>query len=146
MAQLRLGHPEIQKANAEVLQITHSTANEAQLYLRRFPIVFPYLCDAERIVHEQYGIPLETLGLAAHVTTTLACSTATVSDLIRRGERSPSPLPFFRRYGLKDSSQAVYIVDRNGIIRDVFTAGPIGHLPSNAEIVAVLESLRQPSR
>jgi hypothetical protein len=143
MAQLRRGYPEIQKVNGEVLQITHSTAREAQLYLRRFPMVIPYLCDAERIVHEQYGIPLKTSGPAEYITNALACSAATVSDLIRQGERSPSPVPFFKRYGLKDSPQAIYIVDRDSIVRHVFTAGPIGRLPSNAEIVAVLEGLRQ---
>ena len=63
MAQLRLGYPEIQRSGADIVQITHNTAVEAQRYFKHYPIAFPYLCDPERVVHERYGIAMETLGV-----------------------------------------------------------------------------------
>src|SRR5262245_51399955 len=108
MAQLRLGYPEIERSGAEVLQITHNTAVEAQRYFKHYPIAFPYLCDPERRVHEAYGLALETAS-AKNVAASMATS---VGDLVRHGEKTALPLPFMMRYGYKDSPQAVVIVDR----------------------------------
>src|SRR5262245_41983241 len=131
MAQLRLGYPEIARSGAEVLQITHNTAEEAQRYFKHYPIGFPYLCDPDRVVHGAYGLTLQT----ASVKSGTAAAMTTVSDLLRRGEKTPLPLPFVMRYGYKDSPQAVVILDRDGIVRHVVQAGPNAELPSNAEIL-----------
>ena len=138
MAQLRLGYPEIARSGAEVLQITHNTAAEAQRYFKHYPIAFPYLCDPGRVVHEAYGLPLQT----ASVKNVTASAMTTVSDLLRRGEKTPLPLPFVMRYGYKDSPQAVVIVDRDGIVRHVVQAGPNAELPSNAEILRRLDAIQ----
>ena len=138
MAQLRLGYPEIQKSGAEVLQVTHNTAAEAERYFKHYPIAFPYLCDAERTVHEAYG-------LALHATKPLdpVKSMATAAfDLVRHGEKTPLPIPFIMRYSGKDSPQAVVIVDRDGIVRHVVQSGPNAELPSNADILRRLDPLR----
>jgi len=137
MAQLRLGYPEIQRSGAEVLQITHNTAAEAARYFRHYPIAFPYLCDPERAVHEAYGIPLEPTKIVDAVT-----SLATAATDRLRGDATPSPAPFLLRHRGKDSPQAVVIVDRDGIVRHVVQAGPNADLPSNAEILRRLDSLR----
>jgi alkyl hydroperoxide reductase subunit AhpC len=138
MAQLRLGYPEIARSGAEVLQITHNTAAEAQRYFKHYPIAFPYLCDPERKVHEAYGLALETAS-AKNVVASMATATG---DLLRRGEKTALPIPFMMRYGYKDSPQAVVIVDREGIVRHVVQAGPNAELPSNAEILRRLDAIR----
>jgi hypothetical protein len=138
MAQLRLGYPEIQRSGAEVLQITHNTAAEAQRYFKHFPIAFPYLCDPDRAVHERYGIDLEPGQLGSVV----ASVTTAVVDFVRKGERTASAAPFAARYGWKDSPQAVVFVDREGIVRHVVQAGPNADLPSNAEILRRLDAIR----
>ena len=138
MAQLRLGYPEIERSGAEVLQITHNTAAEAQRYFKHYPIAFPYLCDPERAVHEAYGLALETAS-ARNVVASMATS---VGDLVRHGEKTALPVPFMMRYGYKDSPQAVVFVDREGIVRHVVQAGPNAELPSNAEILRRLDAIR----
>jgi alkyl hydroperoxide reductase subunit AhpC len=137
MAQLRLGYPEIQRSGAEVLQITHNTPAEAQSYFRHFPIAFPYLCDADRAVHEAYGLELEP-GKMSNAFKTMA---AAATDRVR-GEFTPSPFPFLARTHGKDSPQAVVFVDRDGIVRHVIEAGPNADLPSNAEILRRLDAMR----
>jgi hypothetical protein len=89
-------------------------------------------------VHEAYGLTLQT----ASVKNVTASVMTTVSDLLRRGETTPLPLPFVMRYGYKDSPQAVVIVDRAGIVRHVVQAGPNAELPSNAEILRRLDAIR----
>jgi hypothetical protein len=70
-------------------------------------------------------------------------SAAVASDRLLRGEKSPSPAPYFKRYGFaQDSPQAVFIVDKLGIIRYVSTSGPLGAIPSNAELLRQLATLQ----
>jgi putative peptide zinc metalloprotease protein len=141
MAQLRLGYEEIQKRGAEVLQITHSTPEEARLYFQRYQLAFPYLCDPDRAVHERYGIPMvhaPVEGLRAAILSTVAGA----SDFLVRGEPVVSPLPYLKRYGPNAApEQAVFIVDRDGIIRYVYTCDGIGAVPSNAELLTELNRL-----
>jgi hypothetical protein len=136
MAQLRLGYLDIQRLGGEVLQITHNTAAEAQRYFKHYPIAFPYLCDAERTVHDAYGLPLEP----TKVFNAVASMATAVGDGFR-GERTPSPLPFLARTRGKDSPQAVVFVDREGVVRHVMQAGPNADLPSNAEILRRLDAM-----
>ena len=138
MAQLRLGYPEIQKSGAEVLQVTHNTAAEAQRYFKHYPITFPYLCDPERTVHEAYGLALQASKPLDPVKSTAVAA----FDFVRHGERTPLPIPFILRYSLKDSPQAVVVVDRDGVVRHVVQGGPNAELPPNAEILRQLEPLR----
>ncbi len=141
MAQLRLGYPEIQRRDAELLQITHSTPEEARLYFQQYQLAFPYLCDADRGVHRLYGVPMAEKGLVEEVRDFVACVAAEASDRLLRGERSASPLPYLKRYGLNDPEQAVFIVDPSGTIRYVHTTGPIGALPSTADLLRQLALL-----
>jgi hypothetical protein len=138
MAQLRLGYPDIQRRGAEVLQITHNTRAEAERYFKHYPIVFPYLCDPDRTVHERYGLQL----MPGQLGDVVGSFTTTVSDFVRLGERTASPASFVKRYGWKDSPQAVVVVDRDGIVRHVVRAEPNAQLPSNAEIFRRLDAIR----
>ncbi len=140
MAQLRLGYPDITKRNAEILQITHNTAEEAQRYRRHYPMAFPYLADAGRVVHERYGVPLQE-DLGANLKAIAESAVAATADLLLRGERTASPVPVARRWGVRGSEQAVFVVDRDGVIRAVHTAGTNAAIPTVAELVRVLDAL-----
>ncbi|NOT58138.1 MAG: AhpC/TSA family protein [Deltaproteobacteria bacterium] len=143
MAQLRLGYQELQARNTDILQITCSTPDEAQLYFRQYQLSFPYLCDPERAVFPLYGIRIARAPLgrvAANMGTSMA---AMVSDRLLHGEKSPSPLPFIKRYGMTDmEQQAVFLVDKAGVIRYVHATGPLGGLPPSAEYVRQLDQLQ----
>ena len=142
MAQLRQGYPEIQKYNGEILQVTHNTPEEARLYHRNFQLTFPYLCDAGRVAHELYGLRMFQPDPVAAIKSVVACSVAAASDLVLRGEASPSPAPFFKRYGFHDTPQAIFVIDRAGIVRSVYTSGPIGSIRFNADLVRELATLQ----
>ena len=137
MAQLALRYPEIQALDAEVLQVTHNTLDEARGYLKHYPIKMPYLCDAERTAHDQYAVEQLGVNLEGY-----AASVATVVlDLVTKGERTPAPIPYFKRYGGKDSAQAVFILDREGVVRAEHRLGPNAPLPSASDLISVLQKL-----
>lgn len=143
MAQLRLSYQEIQKRDTEILWVTDSTPEEARLYFQHYQLLFPYLCDPERAVYQLYGVPMAPqIGLLKRIQTVATTMTTEMSDRLLRGEKSPSPLPYFKRYGFTDMEQAVFIIDRSGIIRYVHTTGTIGTIPSNADLLSQLATLQ----
>lgn len=142
MAQLRLNYQEFQKRDTEILQITSSTLEEAQLYFQQYRLLFPYLCDPERAVYRVYGVPVLPRGLLERIQTLTTSITAEMSDRLLRGEKSASPVPSSKRYGSTVPDQALLIIDKPGSIRYVHTTGPIGSLPSNAEYLRQLDKLQ----
>lgn len=142
MAQLHLGYKEIQEREAEILEVTYSTPEEARLYFQQYQLRFPYLCDPEWAVFRLYGLSTIRKGVGA-MAATMAVSIATeMSDRLFRGERSASPAPYMKRYGSTDMEQAVFIIDKSGVIRYVCTTSSFGGLPSNAEYLRQLERLQ----
>ena len=137
MAQLGLRYPEIQALQAEILQVTHNTLDEARGYLKHYPMKFPYLCDAERTAHDRYGVELGSINLGGF----LASGAAVMADFVLKGETTPAPIPYFKRYAGRDTAQAVFIVDREGVVRAEHRLGPNAPLPSASELVSELGKL-----
>jgi len=137
MAQLGLRYPEIQALDAEVLQVTHNTLDEARGYLKHYPMKFPYLCDAERVAHDQYRVEQLGFNLGGNA----ASVAAVVVDLVTKGEKTPPPIPYFKRYAGKDSAQAVFVLDREGVVRAEHRLGPNAPLPSASDLISALQKL-----
>jgi peroxiredoxin len=143
MVQLRLGYQELQARNTDILQVTCSTPAEAQLYFRQYQLSFPYLCDPERAVFPLYGIRIARAAIGKFVTNMGTSMAAMVSDRVLHGEKSPSPLPYLKRYGTMDmEQQAVFLIDTAGVIRSVYSTGSLGGLPPSAEYVRQLDQLQ----
>lgn len=143
MTQLRFGYRELQERNTEVLQVTWSTQSEAQLYFRQYPLSFPYLCDADRAVPSLYGVRIVRVGIGQHAAGMAMGMAAAVSDRLFRGEKTALPMVPMMRYGLTDTEQqAVFLIDKAGLIRYVHTTGSLGGLPSNAEYMRQLDELQ----
>ncbi len=143
MTQLRLGYRQIQERGAEILQVTWSTPEEARLYFQQYQLLFPYLCDPERTVYPLYGIRLIQEAVQTFVAGMARGTMAALSDRLFRGEKTPSPLPYIKRYGAADmEQQAVFVIDKADIIRYAHTSSALGGLPSNAEYLRQLEKLQ----
>jgi peroxiredoxin len=142
MVRLSQGYAEIRARDAEVLQITHNTAEEADLYFRNYRLAMPYLCDADRAVHLRYGIPLEHQSIAAVVDNVVKSGTMVTADLLLRGDISPVPVVPIMRMGARNQSpQLVVVVDLEGVVRRVHPIGPFDALPSREELIGMLDSL-----
>jgi len=142
MTQLRLGYREIQERGAEILQVTWSTPEEARLYFQQYQLLFPYLCDPERAVYPLYGIRMIQEGIGARAVGMAVGTAVALSDRLFRGEKTASPAPF-KRYGSTDmEQQAIFLIDKSGIIRYAHTSSSLGGLPSNAEYLRQLDRLQ----
>ena len=136
MAQLALRYPEIRALDAEVLQVTHNTLDEAQGYLKHYPIRMPYLCDADRTAHDRYGVEM-----FSNPAGMLASSALVIGNLLFKGQSSPAPIPYVRRYKGADAAQAVFVIDREGVVRAEHRLGPNAPLPSASDLISALQKL-----
>jgi peroxiredoxin len=146
MAHLSQAYPQFQGCDAEILQITHNTVEEANLYFRNYHLSTPYLCDPDREVHSRYGIALEQQTVGATAANTVTSCLMVAGDLLLHGQKSPSPVAPIMRMGARfQSPQLVVAADRNGVVRHVQRIGHADTLPTVAELISVLEPLRSAS-
>ena len=140
MTQLTRGYPSFQKLNAEILQVTSTPLERGRLYISKFNIPFPYLCDPEYEACRAWGLTkrAHSLGWYAKAVYAGAKSKPPPSDF----SGVPPSLGEFPGL-LADTDMGFYILDRGGVVRyalagayhDGETARPI---PSSEEIVREL--------
>ncbi len=141
MARLSQCYAEFSALDAEILQITHNTQKEADLYFRNYHLATPYLCDTDWRVHMSYGVELELQSLGSLAENWVTSTAMVVHDLVLHGEKSPPPTPAMRM-GRFQSPQLVVAADRAGVVRYVWSGGPFDTLPTVADLLSVLESMR----
>ena len=142
MARLSQGYAEVQARGAEILQITHNTIEEAEIYFRNYRLAMPYLCDADRAVHLRYGIPMEQQSIGAMVDNVVRSCAMVTKDFLLHGEKSPLPVvPILRMGARNQPPQLVVVVDREGIVRTLHPIGPFDALPSLNDLLAMLDAL-----
>jgi peroxiredoxin len=93
MARLSQAYAQFLALHAEVLQITHNTQEEAELYFRSYKLATPYLCDPDRQVHLRYGIPLEQQAIGAVAANIVTSCLMVTGDLLTLGQKSPYSIP-----------------------------------------------------
>lgn len=141
MVRLSQCYAQFAALDAEILQITHNTQKEADLYFRNYHLATPYLCDTDWRVHLAYGVALERQSLGAVAENWVTSTAMVVHDLVLHGEKSPPPTPALR-LGRFQSPQLVVAADRAGVVRYVWSGGPVDTLPTVADLLSVLESMR----
>lgn len=141
MSQLARGYDRIKALNAEVLQVTPTKPDRARFYAKNFPIPFPYLCDPEYRVFENWGLAVRSHSLAWYAKSLVAAVRAEKpkSDL---GDLAPSLLEIPQL--LHDNDMGFFVLDRAGVVRYALAGTYEGEhgarqIPSNDEIVRELE-------
>jgi peroxiredoxin Q/BCP len=143
MTQLSRSYADVQSLDGEVLEISVSPVRRARLYAEKFRLPFPYLCDPDYQVRQQWGIASRRHGIGHYVSTLVKGMTSTVPDN-DFGTFSP-PLDEMRRI-LNDDDMGFFIVDKQGVVRYATTGayrsdGSGVALPSNEEVLRELRKL-----
>src|SRR5262249_39798357 len=137
MSQLSRVYGDLQKLDAEILQVSRSGVSRAQMYAKKFKLPFPYLCDPDYRLRRQWGLGRREHGLGHYVRGFVHGATA-VKPPNDFGDFFP-PLDEMRNL-LNDDDMGFFIVDRRGVVRYAL-AGSYVHgtrdrqLPGNEEIL-----------
>lgn len=137
---MRLGYPEFQALDAEIVAVTATPPDRAPHYHQLFKFVHPYLCDPGMDTVRRYGLPVRT------GTVLLGTIRSLIGDPVYRREtfNAPAGLPWLPRAepGVsKGQLDGFYAIDKLGIVRFARATYGSDLLPSNAEIVQLLATL-----
>ena len=143
MSQLARSYDAIRQAGAEVLEVSVSPLSRAQMYAQKFKMPFPYLCDPDYRVHNEWKLASPPYGPlhVMHVMWTGMTSKMPENDYFKGG-----PPPDEMRNVFRDDEMGFFIVDKQGVVRYAM-AGAYAlekgtrSIPSGDEITAELAKL-----
>jgi peroxiredoxin len=146
MSQLSRAYGDLQKLDAEILEVSSSGVSRAQVYAKKFKLPFPYLCDPDYRMRRQWGLGWREHGLGHYVRGFINGATAKKppNDF---GDFFP-PLDEMRNL-LNDDDMGFFVVDKQGVVRYAL-AGSYLHgardrqLPSNEEILREVAKCETP--
>jgi len=146
MSQLSRARADLQKLDAEILEISSSGVKRAQLYAKKFKLPFPYLCDPDYETRHAWGLERRSHGLGHYVREFVHGATAEkpVNDF---GDFFP-PLDEMRNL-LTDDDMGFFIVDKQGVVRYALAGSYMEgardrQLPSNEEILREVAKCGKP--
>ena len=147
MAQLGQVYGRFQAAQAEIIQLGPNVLKAARAYFQRQPPRFPFVCDPAKEIFTRCGLR-DTGVLEASKNTLISFTYAyTYGDGL--STTRASALDVFtddfigrmRHHALTAIQQAVFVVDRDGIVRQATVLRPLDTLPPGEEILREVERL-----
>jgi len=116
MAQIGKLHPRLCELAAEVLLVAPTRPEHARLYLGRFPVPYPYLCDPGYRVRRAWGLEVrESIG--DYLRMFRAGRALQRADVPEPGDVAIRPGPREVPVLLTDEDAGMFLVDREGIVR-----------------------------
>ena len=142
MSQLARAYPRVKEHGGVILEVTTSTPARAAFYARRFRLPFPYLCDPDYRVFEEWGLAKRSHGPGYYAKQVLGMMKGPPKVPNDFGDFVPalSEVPKL----MADDDMGLFIVDRGGTVRYTL-AGPYVHeagargVPGPDEIVRELQ-------
>jgi peroxiredoxin len=144
MSQLVRGYPDFQALDAEILEVTPTAPPRAQVYVQKFGIPFPYLCDPDYRVRRLYGVDHRSRSVAGYASALFAGARAPKPP--EQFEDPPPPFGELRNL-LSDDDMGFFILDRDAVVRYALAGSYVAEdgvrtIPSNEEIVRQLQQCR----
>jgi putative peptide zinc metalloprotease protein len=140
MTQLVRGYPSFRARNAEILEVTPTSPERARMYVSKFNIPFPYLCDPKRLVRRSWGLERRSHSVGWYA---MAFYAGMTLDRPPSGFGKVEPSLGEIPHLLADDDMGFYILDKNGVVRYALAGSYIDgraarQIPSDEEIVREL--------
>jgi peroxiredoxin len=137
---VRSNYDALKSAETEVIQVAPNLLESARRYFGPAPLPFPFVCDPDKRLFAVYGLgdrgALEATRTAvvsfAHAFThgdSVNQTRGAFFDVMNRN--------FVRRlhhHAMTAHEQGMFLIDKQGVIRNVTVVGPIDPVPSGAEL------------
>jgi peroxiredoxin len=147
MARLQVDYPKFRDHGVEILQIAPNPLPRAKTFFMNHELAFPYLCDETLDSYADYGVadhgfPEATLldmisGVRGMLTQPLG-----YLEMLKADMWGADLLDRLRYHLTVAIEQGVFVIDAKGVIRFSLNLGPIGKIPSSAELLSEIESAK----
>ena len=130
------------------LEVTNTPPERARVYVQKFSLPFPYLCDPDFHVRRAFSLDARSHGIGYYAKMMYLGMTMSKPPSDYAGEK---PKLAEMASLLVDEDMGFFIVDKQGIVRyalggTYLTEGGMRTIPSNDEILRKLDRCQQPPR
>jgi peroxiredoxin len=146
MSQLARGYAQFRERGAEILEVTNTPSERARVYVQKFSLPFPYLCDPDMRIRRTWSLDVRSHGPAFYAKMLYMGLTMPHPPTDYVGEEAKlSEMPKL----LADEDMGFFIVDKSGVVRyavggTYLTPTGMRQIPSNDEILRELDRCAQP--
>ncbi len=125
MVQVAKLYPRLCELGTEILLIAPTRLEQARLYMRRFAVPYPYLCDPDYQVRRAWGLEVRQ-SAGAYLRMFLAARTLQRVDVPQSDDIEMRPRLQEVPTLLTDEDAGLFLVDREGVIRWGETGAYVG--------------------
>ena len=137
---IRSSYEDLQSAETEVIQIAPNLLESARRYFGPSPLPFPFVCDPDKRLFAVYGLGDRGVLEATRTAVVSFAHAFTHGDSINQTRGAFFDVMnrnFVRRlhhHAMTAHEQGMFLIDKQGVIRNVKVVGPIDPVPSGAEL------------
>ncbi len=130
MAQLRDKAEDFEKIPARVVLVGMGSPKESKVFIKRFQIPFPLICDPERSLYGAYG--LKRMGILDFISPSLAIKSLSA---VAQGNLAGMP------EGDVKQLAGVFIVDTSGVIQYRHLSADPADFPPTEDVLTAAKSI-----
>ena len=137
---IRSNYAELQTAETEVIQVAPNLLESARRYFGSSPLPFPFVCDPDKRLFAVYGLGDRGVLEATRTAVVSFAHAFTHGDSVNQTRGAFFDVMnrnFVRRlhhHAMTAHEQGMFLIDKQGVIRNVTVVGPIDPVPSGAEL------------
>ena len=141
------GYPDLTAVDTEVVQVAPNLLESARSFLGPRATPYPFVCDADKRLYAVYGLgdrgALEATRTAV-VSFSYAVSKGEGAGWVRGAYADVANRNFLRRlhhHAMTALEQGLFLVDKQGVVRQRITLGPIDPLPPVGTLAGLARGL-----
>jgi AhpC/TSA family len=148
---IRSSYEELRSAETEVIQVAPNLLESARRYFGPSPMPFPFVCDPDKRLFAVYGLGDRGVLEATRTAVVSFAHAFTHGDSVNQTRGAFFDVMnrnFVRRlhhHAMTAHEQGMFLVDKQGVIRNVTVVGPINPVPSGAELVELVRACCGPA-
>lgn len=137
---IRSNYEDLQSAETEVIQIAPNLLESARRYFGPSPLPFPFVCDPDKRLFAVYGLGDRGVLEATRTAVVSFAHAFTHGDSVNQTRGAFFDVMnrnFVRRlhhHAMTAHEQGMFLIDKQGVIRNVQVVGPIDPVPSGVEL------------
>jgi len=137
---IRSSYSELQTVETEVIQVAPNLLESARRYFGPSPLPFPFVCDPDKRLFAVYGLGDRGVLDATRTAVVSFAHAFTHGDSVNQTRGAFFDVMnrnFVRRlhhHAMTAHEQGMFLIDKQGVIRDVTVVGPIDPVPSGTEL------------
>ena len=137
---IRTGYEALLASDTEIIQIAPNLLESARRYFGPDPLPFPFVCDPDKRLFAVYGLGDRGVLEATRTAVVSFAHAFTHGDSVNQTRGAFFDVMnrnFVRRlhhHAMTAHEQGMFLIDKQGVIRNVTVVGPIDPVPSGAEL------------